>query len=265
MDWQAAIERNRMALEKVLAGLIALAGLAVPTGFTSPLREGRREAPGGDCGLTATLPRHLYLFVLRLLRPAESAARRLVIAMARDIVIPPLPARLPCAKKPKSAFLRNGVGTGIVMPKGTVLRPAPPQRAPVFSLTDPLRRPAFDHPGRRTVFAGVPRISFPGLCKPFPVAVRRLPLPDDPIDVSRLMARLRALAAALDDLPAQAQRFARWRTRRDAGRVRRVVPLRGGMPPGARGRRGGASHPVDAILADANWLAFMALERRDTS
>jgi len=246
MDWLAAIERNRRALEKILAEIIALAGLAAPAASAS----------------RPTLPRHLYLFVLRLLRPAESAARRLVIAMARDIVIPPLPARLPCARKPKSAFLRNGVGTGIVMPKGTVLRPAPPQRAPVFSLTDPLRRPAFDHPGRRTVFAGVPRISFPGLCKPFPIAVRRAPHQDDPIDVSRLMARLRALAAALDDLPAQASRFARWRTRRDAGRVRRVVPLRGGRPPGARKRR---VHDVQHILAEAHWLAFKALEPPDTS
>jgi hypothetical protein len=36
MDWNAAIERNREALKRVLAMLVAMAGIA---GFTSPLRE----------------------------------------------------------------------------------------------------------------------------------------------------------------------------------------------------------------------------------
>jgi hypothetical protein len=61
MDWNAAIEKNREALKRVLTMLVAMAGLA-----------------GG-----ATLPRHLHRAVLRLLRPAEAAARRLVIVAAR--------------------------------------------------------------------------------------------------------------------------------------------------------------------------------------
>jgi hypothetical protein len=38
MDWNAAIEKNREALKRVLAMLVAMAGAAA---FTSPLRGGR--------------------------------------------------------------------------------------------------------------------------------------------------------------------------------------------------------------------------------
>jgi hypothetical protein len=50
MDWNLAIERNREALKRILAALVAMAGGAA---FTSPLWGGRREASGG--GLR---PRH---------------------------------------------------------------------------------------------------------------------------------------------------------------------------------------------------------------
>ncbi|WP_394891253.1 hypothetical protein ACG873_08100 [Mesorhizobium sp. AaZ16] len=70
MDWNAAIEKHREALKRILAALVAIAGFA---GADSALRA---------CG-HATLPRHLHRTALRLLRPAESAARRLVIALAR--------------------------------------------------------------------------------------------------------------------------------------------------------------------------------------
>ena len=85
MDWNLAIERNTEALKRILAALVAMAGL---TGgeSPSPLRGGVR---GGG-----TLPRHLHTAVLRLLRPAEAATRRLIIVAARGIVILPPP---PCS------------------------------------------------------------------------------------------------------------------------------------------------------------------------
>ena len=103
MDWNAAIEKNREALKRILAALVAMAGLA-----------------GGG----STLPRHLHRAVLRLLRPAESAVRRLVIVAARGLVVT-LPPQRPRWRraKPKSMILRNGVGTGIVMPVGVPLPP----------------------------------------------------------------------------------------------------------------------------------------------
>src|SRR5690606_33081848 len=57
--------------------------------------EGRDAAAGsGDpAGMRneerQTLPRHLHRAVLRLLRPAEAAARRLIIVTARDLVVTP--------------------------------------------------------------------------------------------------------------------------------------------------------------------------------
>ena len=66
MDWNAAIERHRDTLKRILAALIAMAGLA-------------------DC--RSTMPRQLHRAVLRLLRPAEAAARRLIIAQARGLVV----------------------------------------------------------------------------------------------------------------------------------------------------------------------------------
>jgi hypothetical protein len=72
MDWNAAIEKNREALKRVLAILVAMAGLG-----------------GGE----TTMPRHLHRAVLGLLRPAEAAARRLIIVTARGLVVALPPAR----------------------------------------------------------------------------------------------------------------------------------------------------------------------------
>jgi hypothetical protein len=127
MDWNLAIERNREALKRILAALVAMAGGAA---FTSPLWEGRREASGGGCALaitptrqsddrrpphkgevnfSATLPRYLHTAVLRLLRPAESAVRRLVIVAARNIVVPPPPPRSAWSPSPASQERINGI------------------------------------------------------------------------------------------------------------------------------------------------------------
>jgi hypothetical protein len=233
MDWNAAIERHRDTLKRILAALVAMAGLA----------DGR-----------ATLPRHLHRAVLRLLRPAEAAARRLIIVQARGLVVAPRPRRQATMALPHRA------------------RPTPePSRPLGFPLLDPLRRPFLR---RRPVRAGVPRISVPGFSVPFPVAPP--PSPDDPVDAARLGRRLAALALVLDDLPGQARRFARWRVR-DAGetnglagaqkarqgrRVRRIWPLRPGPPPGSRRR---PVHEVDDVLRTAHGLAFWALQRSDTS
>lgn len=85
MDWDLAIEINRAALKRIVAMLVAMAGFAgaavvTPAGQSDdcgPLLGGGRRV----------LPRHLHRAVLRLLRPAESAARRLVIAAAREMLV----------------------------------------------------------------------------------------------------------------------------------------------------------------------------------
>ncbi|MEO4001456.1 hypothetical protein [Mesorhizobium sp. CAU 1732] len=240
MDWKAAIETNRQALKRVLVTLVAMAGI---TG-----------------GADRTMPRMLHRTLLRLLRPAEAAARRLVIVAARGLVVTLTPPRL---RRPK------------------VL--AGPQASPArhgFQLFDPLPR---QHRPRRSSRSSVPRICFPGLSDPFPI--RRPSPPGGPVNAVRLNRRLTALAFALDDLPRQARRFARWRAARDASaqrmgrdaasaqnighasarnsrRIRRVWPLRPGRPPGWQKR---PTHEVHDILDTVHGLAAWAMERPDTS
>ena len=82
MDWDRAIEINREALERVIAGMFALAATVI--GHVWVL--GR--IPG-----TAMLPRSIHGAILLILRPAESAVRRLIIIAARGIVLKLSPAR----------------------------------------------------------------------------------------------------------------------------------------------------------------------------
>jgi hypothetical protein len=93
MDWNAAIEKHREALKGIVAALVAMAAGA---GLVS---HGCGDALGPHPEVRAegeprrTLPRHLHRAVLRLLRPAESAARRLVIALARGLAHPSAPRK----------------------------------------------------------------------------------------------------------------------------------------------------------------------------
>lgn len=270
MEWNAAIEENRGALKRILAMLLAMAGLAGAASFTSPLWGGRREGSGGGCALAttpsheeetkpafpATLPRRLHRAVLRLLRPAEAAARRLIIVMARGLVVA-LPPLRPRGPRPRPVDARRAGRAGMRTENLTA-------RAATLPLFDPLR--AWPRRARPTA-DGVPRISVPGFGKPFPIAVRRPPSDDDPVSTLRLARRLAALAAALDDLPALAGRFARWRARALDGTARsrsrgRLWPLRPGRPPGSRRK---PVHEVHEVLNTVHGLAIWALEPPDTS
>lgn len=233
MDAGVAIERE--ALKRVLLALVAIAGIGPSAG-----RLGR------------TLPRLLHRAVLRLLRPAESAARRLVIALARGLA---LPAPGPCGWA-RSRPARGGPSMEVAAPRTLSL-----------PLLDPPLRP---FRLRRTPVPAylAPRISVPGVSQrprlPPPLS------PDDPLDATRLCLRLEALAQALDDLPRLALRFARWRARLARaratgapGQVRWRWPLRMGRPPGSRQKM--PRHEVHDVLAHAHELAWWSLERPDTS
>jgi hypothetical protein len=240
----------------------------------------------------ATLPRHLHRAVLRLLRPAEAAARRLVIAAARGLVVKLLPPRKPGPKATGMEPLLRRFGIAVVMSptdlqgaaaatRAATIRGARPRILSLskgsLPLFDPLRRP-FRCRRRYVPAHAAPRILFPGVTEAF--SLPPPPSPDDPINAARLSLRLAALAAALDDLPGHAKHFARWKARRAAatlaqkkpGRIRRISPLRSGRPPGGRlsGYDPTATHPrkireVDEILAHAHALAVYALEAPDTS
>jgi hypothetical protein len=290
MDGTAAISDNLEALKRILAGLFAMAGFG-PHPEVPASGERRR-----------TLPRHFRLAILRLLRPAEAAARRLIIAAARGLVVALPPPRKSRPKPATAEPLLRRFGIAVVMSPEDIARAEAARRAATNRAARPraLCLPLFDPPrrvlspelvagskgrGRRHVPAhAAPRILLPGVAEP-----HRLPpppSPDDPIDATRLGRRIAALAAALDDLPGQAKRFARWKARNmrenTSGRPRRTSPLRRGRPPGGRLTRfdpaayrdaagaQGRNAPrnvreVDEILAHAHALAIYALEPPDTS
>ena len=309
MDWNGLIEAKAAALHRILAALAALAGglggraalqnpaphapAAEPPSPHDPAAEpeatdgtgggagGNDPAAGPTLPECPPLPRHLHRALLRLVRPAEAAARRLVIMAARDLVValpPPRPRLNPL--RPAILSRRPGAcsGTGIVMPRGVRAPSAPASPAPArgpgksLPLFDPLprlrrRRAVFRGPGG----SGLPRISVPGWTVPAPVAPWRPPAPGDPVDATRLRLRLAAVAAALADLPGQARRYARWRARRDraiaAGRITRVSALRPGPAWGARrpqARR--PEHEIDELVRDLHYFATIPPPpRRDSS
>jgi hypothetical protein len=271
MDGFLAIEHNVEALRRVLAALLAMAGFGGQFAFfpqTGALPQNLALAEKSKLSPAATLPRHLHRAILRILRPAEAAARRLIIALARDILVPvPLPrssatapqGRIARGRPQGAGFLpvrRGGVAAGVA---GCAPGQRPPPQKISFPILDPLPKNPF---GERRVSGPLPRICVPGVTDRRPVPLRLPCRPGDPVDAARLGLRLAALGRALADLPGHARRFARWRMRRRRGTVQRIWPLRMGRPPGTCRR----SHDeVQDILAHSNELALYALERRDTS
>ena len=153
-----AVDRNHAALKHILTSLVAMAGWTA-TGGTFLRACGD---PGSASGRPNTLPRHLYVAILRLLRPAEAATRRLVIVLARGISVT-LPPLRPAKPKPGPVLLKDGKGTGIVdtgislyrlglanvAPPIVQKQAASPTRPLAFPLLDPLRNP-FPHRPRRS-------------------------------------------------------------------------------------------------------------------
>lgn len=255
MDWELVIDRNTKALRRIVGALVAMAGLG---GRPDGEGAGARPVPEKP----VTLPRRLHRAVLRLLRPAESAARRLLVVVARDVTVslPPRrwPRPLPLANP--AVNLLRGLGIAVVVPAGMHLsrpRLVAAPRAHRFALADRPRRPVPPSP-RGVAAHAAPRLSVPGRSQ------RRLlpppPTPDDPLDATRLRSRLRALSSLLADLPGEALRLARWRARRVRAAARRLSPLRPGRPPGSLRR---PRHEVHEVLADLHYFAREALP--DTS
>ncbi|MFI0845997.1 hypothetical protein [Mesorhizobium sp. IMUNJ 23232] len=312
MDGSATIERYREALKHILLMLVGMAEM----GFGRPLslvlgeaavapRPGRPGKTGRKKPSPALcLPRHLYRAILLLLRPAESAARRLIIAASRGIVVtlPRFRPRKPKLKISDTVAAMRRLGLAVNLSKQDFARyeaerkaaerRAARSRGQNLSLLDPLKYP-FRIRRKYVPAHAAPRIRSFADDAPY----HRPPPPpsrDDPIGAAKLTLRLDALGRVLDDLSGQAQRFARWKARNDAAlqrdkaardaaaaggkhgpvRFRRFSPLRRGPAPGCRLRCFDPDAPrrknireVDEILAHANAMAHYALDhpRRDTS
>ena len=222
MDWARAIEINHAALTRIVAALIAMVGLQAR-------------------GAMARLPRPLYRAALRLLRPAESAVRRLIVIAARGIVVKPHALR----PMPAGLALARNRSAGAA-----------------FQLFDARKRFGALPAGR--VFAKAePRIFLFGASPLVPLFQPRMaggaePERDDGmVGAERLGRRLRAVKTALEDLPRQVKRLARWQARQDrmAGPKFRS-PLRPGLPPGHRKT---PEDEVDWVLRKCHALARDAL------
>ncbi len=242
MDWPLAITRNSEALKRIVAALFVMIGAATAA-LTSPglsrrcLGEGARGA--------VTLPRHVYAAIMLVLRPAESAVRRLIVIAARGLVLKPRALRPFLANLP--AFPASDAS-----------------KTPIFCLFDPLKAFSLnDHDNSAlphfTFHSGDDAVSQP----------RRNLQQEHPVNATLLFTRLRALRSALNDLPRQARRLIRWQTRRDLAlnskapfKPVRITPFRPGLPPGWRQR---SIHEIDGVLHECHGLAVYALNGLDTS
>jgi hypothetical protein len=229
MDWARAIKINQSALSRIVAALIAMVGIV-------------------DGVLAARLSRPTYRAVLQVLRPAEAAVRRLIVIAARGLVVKPMATR--------------------PMPKGLAIA-RKGSRATAFQLFDPRTRIALWYPKRPKP---IPDHKLPRCWSPFkdpnispvfqpePEPWRSPPPKDDSVDAKRLGRRLMAIKLALENLPRQAKRLARWRARREA-KAKFTSALRPGRPPGHRKKE---THDIDAVLKECHALA-RDVEREDTS
>ena len=237
-DGSATIKRYRDALKHLLLMLVGMAEM----GFGRPLslvlgeaavapRPGRAGRTGRNKPSAALcLPRHLYRAILLLLRPAESAARRLVIAAAQGMVVtlPPLRPRKPKPKISDTVAAMRRLGLAVTLSREDFARYEAERKAAErrasrprelnLSLLDQLKNP-FRVRRRYVPVHAVPRIRSLSDDAPY------TPLPpppsrNDPMNAAKLTLRLDALASALDDLPGQAQRFARWKARNEAALAR---------------------------------------------
>jgi len=213
MDWAKAIERNREPLLRIVAALFAMIGLT-------------------ETGAVGRLSRPLHRAVLGVLRPAEAAVRRLIVVAARGVVVKPSPVRTAPA-----GLKISGKGQGRVS----------------FQLFDPPRRPfEWTYGPRHASPRPQPRIRFIDVAfdprtplfrrsspvAPAPVPEKENTVADDTVNAIPLCRRLAAIKRALEDLPRQARRYARWQARPiEARRPQLSTPLRRGPPPGHRQRQ----------------------------
>jgi hypothetical protein len=216
MDWDHAIKRNSEVLAGIVADLFVMLGLVALTDTVS------------------RLPWPTYRAVLRVLRPTESALRRLIVVAARGLVVKPMvsrPGKAGAAKPRKK-------GTG---------------RLPTFQLFDP--QPRIVLPRIHMFNADGEFITIGPPLRPAKAPARPKSA-DGMVNAARVIRRLEALEAALGDLPRQARRLVRWRMREEKSENPSFkTPLRPGRPPGYRRR---AVHLVDELLSECDWLAFRA-------
>ena len=247
MDWTLAISRNRDLLKDIVLGLFLLARMRV----------------GGSL---FTLPRSTFQSIMLVLRPAESAVRRLIVIAAEIAgTVHQIPRTVEANR-----FIRLQELSNL----------CPIFRIRAFQLFDPLK--SFDPDS----IWDVDQVNYESGFGLAPHAIGQDTTLDNlPVKASDIGQRLNALMSALNNIPYQARRLARWQAKRDAAlqslrlkrdpgldpeksrcmqdwRPRRMSPMRPGLPPGWRQRR---IHEIDTVLKECHGLALDLLNAPDTS
>jgi hypothetical protein len=222
LDWTLAISRNRDQLRQIILALFALAQMRV----------------GGSL---FTLRRDVFAAIMLVLRPAESAVRRLIVIAAHGL-------------KP-SAISQGATKPGDwpdLPPRGGEIREAGrggPEKRKAFKLFDPLK--SFDPESLWDV-----QHFWESSASPTDAALHYTSTIETPLDATHIGQRLNALIRALENLPHQARRLIRWQVKRDAAlkasRPTRFSPMRPGLPPGWRERK---IHEIDDLLRECHGLA----------
>ncbi len=224
MDWPLAITRNQTALKRIVAALFAMFSAAAFTSATTGNAHGQ-PAP-------ANLPRSIYAAILAILRPAESALRRLIVIAAWDLVLKP------GASRPLPANLQGFASNAA--------------RTPTFCLFDPLKHFTFEDDNTAFPNGYFDHEEF----QPHSMA------PVLPVNATQLLIRMRALRGALESIQSQARRFARNNAKLKQAKLNqprnapfkplRQSPIRPGLAPGWRQR---PIHDVDDVLKECHLLA----------
>ncbi len=219
MDWPLVIDRNRTALTTIIVALMVSLGLV-------------------SGGRLVTLPLFLYRRALRILRPAESAVRRLIMIVAHEMALRGFKLRV---------ARRDGLAEFLVFSRPN---PRGEPALPSFSLIDPLKLFGREAPDMDGFYAG-----------------EESDTPDKtPVPAASLGLRILALKHALENLPRHAIRLARWYEQRDLAYAQnlahRYSPMRPGPAPASEKRK---THEVDEVLLECHLLAIYAGERHDSS
>ncbi len=220
MDWARAIEINHAALQRIVATLVAV---------LEALSE------------TVWLPKQTYRSMTRILKPLESAVRRLILITARKMfTVPPTITLSAKSKWPEGLVVqRNNAST----------------RRAAFPLFDPRHEsfvewlePTQDLP---KVMPSIRLLDDDPLVPTF--LPTPPPVPEKLISVQTVLRRIETVKHALADMPRQARRLLRTLARnKAAGSGKRLSVLRPGPPPGGRKK---PTQEIDDVLKECHALA----------
>jgi hypothetical protein len=226
MNWPLALHLNQTALARIIATLVAVLD---------------------DYAGATLIPVYVHRAVTRILHPAESAVRRLIVIAAYKVTDKPPPGK----ENPPSPWPKDRV----------IARSATRKRRPSFRLFEPVAplrefktAPSFNPknlPGIRLIEID-PRL--PAIFRPS-AATQKPAIPDGFISIRNISARLAAVKFAIDNIPREARRLMR-SIAADKSEFKRLI-IRPGAPPG---RRKKPKEDIDHVLTECHALARQALE-----